>query len=327
LPDIITCPEPVFYEMSLSKLSNELLLLIADNLQDDCGQVQCADLNSLVQCSRALYSIRNRELWKSVVDSDPIWEEVLTELIHHGGQHESVEIFLKLGANVEIGLTLFQASVYTDTDEVIHENHADQVPRALLVAVHLNDWTLVQMFLKYGAQVVQYCSDDDTKPSYSAIHAARSKAVIFMLLAHGANPNQSDTILDSQSSWRPLRYYIERGNLECMQCVLQSGAILEPIGDHEFPLHAAAAHGISEVKMLINFGANIRATTPTGALALHYAAHAGLLEVVRVLLRLWPESKTVCTNRGYSPLIWFEGGRLFDQLPQARRDAMLVLLK
>jgi ankyrin repeat protein len=126
----------------------------------------------------------------------------------------------------------------------------------------------------------------------------------------------------------PLHCYAKRGNIEAMRAILQNGVEVDPIagGFSSTPLHFAVPHGIDAVKLLVEYGADVKKRNGFSLTPLHFAARAGMTDVVGMLLEHWPEgtrAKDSCKNTplhlaaraGMADVV----GMLLEHWPEGRR--------
>jgi hypothetical protein len=94
-----------------------------------------------------------------------------------------------------------------------------------------------------------------------------------------------------------------RDEIAPMRAILQHGAEVNPGGDYDKPLHEAALHSLDAVKLLVEYGADVKAGDLLGNTPLHLAAAAaGKTDMVGFLVERWPEGMREENPRGYMPL-------------------------
>jgi ankyrin repeat protein len=278
------------------KLPLEILLMIARLLTDEEGKLRFSDFNSYVQVNRVLYSSLNRTLWREAAADDTITPHVFAHLIR-SNDAARLKFFLELGAEVE---TILQD--YDNSDDSDRWGSGNTVT-VLKVVAQLDIVPMARLLLEHGADLVQY--DQLERPSYSAIHAARSAEMVRLLLDHHADPEQQ-----FGSGLRPLHFYAERGNTEAMRAVLRIGVEVDPSGGLFTPLptplhYAVLRNRVGAVKLLLEHGADAKRKKGfVEDMPLHSAAKAGgtVTEVATLLLERWPEGIREKNGDGYTPL-------------------------
>jgi hypothetical protein len=124
--------------------------------------------------------------------------------------------------------------------------------------------------------------------------------MVQQLLDYGSDPNQEYGTCSY--SIRPLHFYAERGNVVAMRVALDNGAEVDPDGFPWSPLHEAAKYSIEAVRLLLEYGADLKARDLSGDTPAHSAAERGRTDIVRLLLERWPAGLLVRNNAGYTPL-------------------------
>jgi hypothetical protein len=130
---------------------------------------------------------------------------------------------------------------------------------------------------------VLMCACQQTPDTVITRAAARGDcATVSSELACGVSPNQVDS-----SGMTPLAYAASEGNLEMMRLLLDLGASPNlPAGHHHWPpiLHAVHKDRAAAVRLLVEHGADVNATTKTAFTPLMMAAVYGNAEMVKLLL-------------------------------------------
>jgi ankyrin repeat protein len=290
--------------MPLHQIPVEILLMIARALalEDEYDDLRFnfADVNSLLKVNRALYVSLNRTLWQeAALDSWPSFatKRVFTHLIRINDL-TNLNFFLELGAYVDTIVSEFDSEC--GANEYNYSNVRISDPTPLKVAAHLDNVPMARLLLEYGADIVQY--DDLDRPSHSAIHAAQSADMVQLLLDHHADPEQQ---LVNELKFRPLHYYVIRGNIEAMRVVLRNGVKVDPDPDPELwsPLDLAVQRNVDAVKLLLEHGADVKKRDSFLDTPLHHAAKAGKTDVVRFLMESWPDGMKEKNERGFTPLL------------------------
>ncbi len=92
---------------------------------------------------------------------------------------------------------------------------------------------------------------------------------------------------------------------ELARVLLAHGATVDGTNGRETPLLGATSLGVEKVaNMLIESGADIKATSIFGAGPLHWAAYMGLPSTVDLLVQSGAEIESKCTEFGATPLFW-----------------------
>ncbi len=130
------------------------------------------------------------------------------------------------------------------------------------------------------------------------------------LLSHGADPNSQR----NENISPVLTGLVCTGNLECVRLLLQAGADVNRVCEHnhETALHyAASGNNVEMVKILLDHGADVGAKTKPrmrtyfltrdarvrGETPLHRAAAWGSYEVIRLLLNVEANPRTIDINK------------------------------
>jgi ankyrin repeat protein len=281
--------------MPLLKLPNELLLMIANYIIDDYDhdgdESGFAHLNSFHQVNSRLYLCLNAILWQKATDAGYIIEERVLAHSINTNNLERLKFFLSLGADVETLLRTVELTEGIGGQCLTHIWN----PTPLIVAAYLDNVTMARLFLEKGAKVQYSLDDRDDEPCYHAMHAARSAEMVQLLLDHGAHPELSDSLGD-----RPLHCYVRRNDTAAMRTILQRGANVDSAseasasrrtpGPDRTPLYEAVQRRrMDAVKILLEFGADVKKGDLMMNTPLHAAVWSEDMELVRLLLERWPE--------------------------------------
>jgi ankyrin repeat protein len=134
-------------------------------------------------------------------------------------------------------------------------------------------------------------------------HAGRAGRLdlVKLLAAHGAHPAGADSGI-----------FVAVNDLEILQFLLAHGLSATRQGISGFPPLIFVARGDKgehpeKVRLLLEHEAEVDAVGPRGRTALHYAARAGHVEVIKVLLE-YGASLTITDNDGETPLSLAKAG-------------------
>jgi ankyrin repeat protein len=183
---------------------------------------------------------------------------------------------------------------------MMSETHASDTSKGnattvspLLAAVGAGDETLVRRLLEAGVVPDQPANARSTliqamttlrvgpKP-----YLACNRAIVKLLLDHGADPNRPDPVIDSL----PLLTAFDVGDMECARLIRMAGGnpgkpekggrtILMAAADA-----AARKHEIALIDNAISWGGNVNGQDQNGTTALHVAVDANSAEVAKALL-------------------------------------------
>ena len=165
-----------------------------------------------------------------------------------GGHTEVVRLLLERGANIEAMTTSHGA---TPLDSAVWKGHTD----------------VVRLLLEKGANIEATRSDDGSTPLDSAAYKGHTD-VVRLLLQKGANIEATRT-----SGGTPLCSASWRGHVGVVSLLLEMGANIKVIrtDSGRAALHTTASYLQTEVvRLLLEKGANIHATSKIAKTALHY---------------------------------------------------------
>jgi ankyrin repeat protein len=299
----------------------ELLLMIALHIRDDHGDLRFGDFNSFLQVNRALYACLNRVLWKEAGEHEVHAQRVFTHLIDTNNL-PGVELFLELGADVEVGLPAF---------DIMGPYAGESTP--LLVAADLDNVPLARLLLEKGAQVNYFGRSPPRmrtiyNHNFSPMHAAWSAEMVQLLLDHDADPDFRGLFEE-----RPLHWYARRDDTAAMRAILQHGVEVNPIGHiGQTPLHKSVRRSLDSVEILVKHGADVEQRDDDGNTPLHLASEAGKTDVVKFLVERWPEGTRETNERHATPLhLAAEAGKtevvrfLAERWPEGMRERDSIL--
>lgn len=166
---------------------------------------------------------------------------------------------------------------------------------ALHAAVSIGTKRIIKLLLSNKANV-NIPMHNGWTALHTALYYRSEKDVVKLLLAYGAAVNLKDTDIVS-----PLEVALQIGhtkNSDIVELLLKHGADVHVHGK-EAPLHRIEDKKTAE--LLLSYGADIEARDDFGNTLLHMASSAGLLDMVKVLLKhganVYPqnnEGKTAC---------------------------------
>jgi ankyrin repeat protein len=180
----------------------------------------------------------------------------------HQGRTKCVEMLLRKGANVHIG-------VYPLNITPLHNACASGSIKC------------VELLLKYGANIEKKNENRQTA-LYYALAKKDNKAIVELLLENGANIN-----VVCGHNITVLHFACLRGDKECTALFLQQKGLYIDAKDKNdcTPLHYACMNGHKEcAKLLLRHGANINKTGNFNRTPLHFACLNGHWQCVKLLL-------------------------------------------
>jgi ankyrin repeat protein len=263
----------------------DALIMIADHFRDDHGELRYDDFNSFLKINSALYASLNRKLWREAAKHTDSTRRAFTHLIKNNNLTQ-LEFFLGLNPDFEVRLPYFRI-LGANSDELM-----DSTP--LLLAADVDNIPLARLLLIKGAKV-EY--SDPSTGKFSPMHAARSAEMVQLLLYHKADPNLPDEL-----QRRPLHQHAFRHESAAMPEFLQHGADLDPGTPYENLIDQAAQRCLAAVERLVEHGADVEARDLAGSAPLHLAAAAGKTDVVKFLVKRWPEGIEAKNNDLFTPL-------------------------
>jgi hypothetical protein len=127
--------------------------------------------------------------------------------------------------------------------------------------------------------------------------------MVQLLLDFHADPEMKD-----RYNQTPLYFYLRRGDTAAMRAVLQRGVKVDPISQDPYHKNRMAldivawCSNVDAVKLLLEFGADVHLTDGCANTPLHLAAITGEIEVVKLLVKRWPEGVKAENNCWDTPL-------------------------
>ena len=148
---------------------------------------------------------------------------------------------------------------------------------------------MLEFLLDQGARVEPY-----SLQLLSLAAKDRRKDILEFLLKHGAQVPAAGY------------YFSNTYDLDILRYLLDRGASPDQIADNGFPLLVYLCRGDKgehpeKIELLLEYRASVNAVGPKGRTALHYAAAAGFLEVMTVLLDHGADF-TIRDDQGETPL-------------------------
>lgn len=270
--------------MSLPNLANEILFLIADNLN-------LADLNSLIQVNRCLAASLTPNFRKSSLEKECAAAALYCAAAVHADK-DLVRILLEEGKGISVLGDITARPLHTApgkaSDEVIRFV-LSKGPHLVLeggIALH---WAaakgrtnLVRLLLENGADIgVRGTMESITALHQACIGSMRNEAVINLLLDSGADIAAKDIHGSSVLDWA-----VMQNNYAATKLLIERGADIhsqDPEGTTALHVAASLEDG-SLVQLLLEKGAYVNSKDYGGMTALHVAASRGHEAVVRLLL-------------------------------------------
>jgi ankyrin repeat protein len=281
---------------NIPPLPLEILQMVARRLRHADGKLRFPDFSAFIQANRVLYVSLSRTLWHEAAHDPVTTERAMTHLIKKNDL-SALEIFLELGADIETILpTFIQAN--TGLHRAEGKAWGPIASTALVAAADRDNVELATLLLRKGATV-------QSGPRYSVcrggpfhagrprwagfcpLHAARSAAMVRLLLDHGADPGVEDN-----QRFQPLHWCAFRNDIDAMAALISGGAKLRRnwLTWGTDALHEAATASVQAVQLLLDSGADPNRTDCNGRTPLHSAALSGQIDVVQFWLRRWPLS-------------------------------------
>ena len=185
---------------------------------------------------------------------------------------------------------------------------------ALHLAVESGNVAMARLLLRHGADV-----DRRDKKGASPLHYARTARMAELLISKGAKIEAHDW------QWRtPLHWAAERGLLDVAKILLGRGAkVMARDKEGRTPLHLAALSGrVAMAKILLGRGAKVMARDKQGRTPLHLATRDCQVAMVEFLLAKGAD-RNARDRKGRRPIDGFETrlcpGRNKSSIPALRR--------
>jgi ankyrin repeat protein len=216
------------------------------------------------------------------------------------GQLQRIRDLVHAGANVDAlapsGYPLVCAAPTADVIQTLADLGAQMNPRVKHGATHLHllasySFSMVSVLLERG--VNPNVKDDKGGTPLFYAEGAKDVQIMELLIAQGGDVNARD-----YDGYTALHWAAMAGHAGTVAVLLRGGADTEVLAnDGTTALHIASYSGcdVEVPRLLVEYGANVNAATPTGYRPLHYAAYRGDALAVTTLLEFGadPNAKTV----------------------------------
>jgi ankyrin repeat protein len=184
-----------------------------------------------------------------------------------------------------------------------------QCAESIFDAVSRGDVATVSNFLA-SASAVDTTNHQGRTLLLQAAGAAKPE-IVALLLGHGAKATNQ-----TRENWNGLHFAAAANDLETGKLLLQAGADPNQFGANGIaPLHVAAAFGNTGFcTLLLDHGADVNLQPVGGSFgntALHWAAHRGSAETVKLLLARGADTKALNTYRSTPAEVVGKGNRGF----------------
>lgn len=195
-------------------------------------------------------------------------------------RNEIVECLVKHGADVNIHDQDSTIKSFNYTSDCIHDLRSCRGLRPLIIAVDNSNLDIVEILLNCGAPA------DIENEKVSPLHLASANGsleIVKVLLGFGANINSV-----CEENYTPFSHAIANGKTETFMCLLSTGVNFN-INSSNSVLHIAVSAVKKDkniVALLLDFGADVRATSVDNKTALHCAISFGNSREQRHLFRL-----------------------------------------
>lgn len=279
--------------MQLLALSNELLLLIAEDHLDDVK-----DVYSFLKVNRHFYCLFTRHLYRLAAQKETYAVSALFSAAASGNE-ALVRVILERGTTMlvkasprkilhrvpgKVDDTVVKQVLDKGTNLLIRKRPGKRRSwegPALSWAVKLTHEKMVRSFLERGANVN---ATDHTRNT--ALHQAATAGLtvlVKLLLDHGAKVTAK-----GRSGDTPVNKAIQSKNIDVLKLLVENMDDLSfRHNGQKMLIHLASTYlgdDDTTFKWLLKRGANIQDRDPLGRTALHYAAQMGNKKIVKLLL-------------------------------------------
>ncbi|KAJ3097279.1 phosphate system positive regulatory protein pho81 [Phlyctochytrium bullatum] len=190
---------------------------------------------------------------------------------------------------------------------------------AVHLAVKLGDIEALKLLLEFGADVEDCSNADLMTPLALAVMEEKSEC-IRVLLDAGANV---DTLNDHEDS--ALLWACKKGCLDTARILIDRGANVNPRTRHCCsPLHEAAdRENFNLMKMLLDAGADVDWVDKNGETALHYSVKFQRAVTATLLLDAGANPNIKCNHRGCTPMHMFPADCTFSREWEVLLDRLI----
>lgn len=181
----------------------------------------------------------------------------------------------------------------------------NKLDTALIRAIRDNDIPLLESLFKQGAQIKSSTFREATESVMClAAEFCSTDALAKVLLAHGANVNQSSSDLENETYWTPISWAIAKNNLPVIQLLVENGVDVNAICDvwnsgdpHNTPLsEAAEINNAPVVRLLVSLGADLELEDGTGRTPASKAILSKSNRALEALLELGADYTAIYSN-------------------------------
>ena len=259
-----------------------------------------------------------------------------------------VKWLVELGANVNVRVGIgvnvltYAAFMYDDEDMKLDENIIKilmsakiDYKEALMTAIKTNNLKFVELLIKNGADINQFCISQQTPLSLAIFNiqniGEKAISMVKLLINHGAHVNKVLNLSsdDDIESGKPpifttnVNLAISMESEKCLEVLLKNGANPNFIDSKgRTPLMYAVLTSLDMVKKLLAHGADPNLTDFEGRTPLTLAIVDNEVDedIIKILLE-HGANPNVRDKSGYTPLIWAVNDR--DRIPEIFISALI----